>query len=274
MTTVISRNCDLKDLSPMLSKWLKPVKEVRYAPANDEEPSLFDKEDRTSINGKRLEEYSRLLWQCICICMFFYGAIVQWYMSSSTCSIKECLRQTALWSPILDSVEYELYNFSSSDLYNGPPTPERERNWKALEAMPPVFIPKASITLLNRSTESKLLKSGDNNKNGYIGTIEVFHHLHCLNSVRQYVWQDQYPKDLRPSFLEHNESRAHVSHCISTLRQALMCNADLTPYLWYEGEDGGPAKEDFGAAHQCKRFDSIVSATLRHGTRFPDGTFG
>lgn len=109
---------------------------------------------------------------------------------------------------------------------------------------------------------------------GYIAGVEVFHHLHCLNVVRQFAWRDQYPEDLVPTLLKYNTpavARAHIDHCISTLHQALTCNADVTPYLWYKyaGEEGGPAKEDFQATHKCKRFDRIVDWVRENGVDVP-----
>lgn len=100
---------------------------------------------------------------------------------------------------------------------------------------------------------------------GFIGEIEVFHHLHCLNFVRQFVWQDFYPANQVPSLLKNNGdeqmevNRLHVSHCIEVLRQALTCNADLTPYLMYKTPNGAsPVTEDFNANHKCKKFDRIM----------------
>lgn len=48
-----------------------------------------------------------------------------------------------------------------------------------------------------------------------------------------------------------------------------MCNADLTPYLWFNGEGGRPAKEDFGASHKCKSFDSVLEGLRRNAVEIP-----
>jgi hypothetical protein len=52
-----------------------------------------------------------------------------------------------------------------------------------------------------------------------------------------------------------------------------MCNADLTPYLWYEGRDGGVAKEDFQAAHKCKTWESVVEGVMKHKVKIPKSAF-
>ncbi|KAM0800908.1 hypothetical protein BDR22DRAFT_805330, partial [Usnea florida] len=108
----------------------------------------------------------------------------------------------------------------------------------------------------------------------YIAGVEVFHHLHCLNVVRQFASRDMYPESLVPTLFMYNSpavARAHVNHCIEALRAALTCNADLMPYLWYKypEEGDGPAKEDFQATHKCKRFDRIADWLRENGVKVP-----
>lgn len=50
-----------------------------------------------------------------------------------------------------------------------------------------------------------------------------------------------------------------------------MCNADLTPYLWYEGENGTVAKEDFQAAHKCKIWESVIESVMDNSVEIPRG---
>lgn len=140
--------------------------------------------------------------------------------------------------------------------------------------MPTVLIPPEQISSLNRSIEQGFVEAEPPAQPGYIAGVEVFHHLHCLNVVRQFASRDRYPDGLVPTLLKFNSpavARAHVDHCIEALRAALMCNADLTPYLWYKypDEGDGPAKEDFQATHKCKRFDRIVDWMRENGVNVP-----
>lgn len=140
--------------------------------------------------------------------------------------------------------------------------------------MPVVLVLPERISSLNRSIEQGFVEAEPPAMHGYITGVEVFHHLHCLNVMRQFAWRDQYPEDLVPTLLKYSTptvARAHVDHCISTLHQALTCNADVTPYLWYkyEGDGVGPAKEDFQATHKCSRFDRIVDWVLENGVHVP-----
>lgn len=80
--------------------------------------------------------------------------------------------------------------------------------------------------------------------------------------IRQYTWllASKYaPQDIPPSL---NSSavgnRMHVDHCIETVRLALMCAADVTPYL-IEVDEGAPlgGRADFGAVHKCRDWGKI-----------------
>ena len=148
------------------------------------------------------------------------------------------------------------------------------KSLKHEKIVPAVLIPPERISSLNRSIEQGFVEAEQPAPHGYIAGVEVFHHLHCLNVVRQFAWRDQYPEHLVPTLLKYNTptvARGHVDHCIETLREALTCNADVTPYLWYKnvGEGNGPAKEDFQATHKCKRFDRIVDYVKEIGVDVP-----
>jgi hypothetical protein len=142
--------------------------------------------------------------------------------------------------------------------------------------VPSVVIPPERLPFLNRSVEQGFVPVYPNSTHGYIAGVEVFHHLHCLNVLRQYAWHDSYPEELLPSLFKYNSPlavRAHVDHCIETLRLALMCNADVTPYLLYEqkAEPGldVPAREDFEAFHKCKKFDRLLDWVKINGVVVP-----
>ncbi|KAJ4397177.1 hypothetical protein N0V93_001401 [Gnomoniopsis smithogilvyi] len=147
-----------------------------------------------------------------------------------------------------------------------------EAKWKN---MIEVLIPPDKVPLLNRSIEQGFV-TASLPSDGYIAGVEVFHHLHCLNVLRQYIWRDSYPEGLVPSLLKFNSPAValeHTDHCIETLRQALMCSADVTPYLLYETEPAPgsdvPAREDFQAFHKCRKFDVLLDWVKENGVVVP-----
>jgi hypothetical protein len=96
---------------------------------------------------------------------------------------------------------------------------------------------------------------------GEIYDISVFHQLHCLNHVRTFLFtlkagmdygtiNETYDNMLKPQ-------EDHVYHCFDYIRQALMCNADLT-VEWPRTEESGErvAVDGWGVTHQCKNWVS------------------
>ncbi|KAJ5279203.1 hypothetical protein N7478_004575 [Penicillium angulare] len=54
----------------------------------------------------------------------------------------------------------------------------------------------------------------------------------------------------------------HVEHCLDYVRQAIMCNSDLTPVplTWYESaQTFGP---DFRTTHTCRDFEGLLQWSL------------
>ncbi|KIY03958.1 uncharacterized protein Z520_00650 [Fonsecaea multimorphosa CBS 102226] len=86
----------------------------------------------------------------------------------------------------------------------------------------------------------------------------VFHQLHCLNGIRQAYWftHDAMVTGRRLSDAEFPDmiSSRHISHCIDLLRQALMCQPDLTVEV--KDERGGVT--GFGTVHQCKDWQQLM----------------
>jgi len=96
---------------------------------------------------------------------------------------------------------------------------------------------------------------------GYMGTLEMFHQLHCVNMLRM---------NLRPSryhtILEWNTTEAiftkHLDHCIDILRQVVMCSAD-TSLLTFHWVEGNPFPyPDFSTWHRCRSPDAVLAWAL------------
>lgn len=100
---------------------------------------------------------------------------------------------------------------------------------------------------------------------GEIYDISVFHQLHCLNHVRTFLFTLKAGVEYNTStetyetLLKSQED--HVYHCFDYIRQALMCNADLTVEWPREEEDGRRiAVDGWGVAHQCKNWVSLTKS--------------
>lgn len=59
--------------------------------------------------------------------------------------------------------------------------------------------------------------------------IDVFHQLHCLNTLRMIAYPDYYEPGEKCN--EHPEMwYVHVNHCVDILMQNIMCNANVDLY--------------------------------------------
>jgi len=58
---------------------------------------------------------------------------------------------------------------------------------------------------------------------------------HSQDMVRKAIWPDRYPQHGRFQNLTGVAGTPlfdHTDHCLNSLRESLMCNADTTPFIW------------------------------------------
>ncbi|KAK5994534.1 hypothetical protein PT974_05012 [Cladobotryum mycophilum] len=95
----------------------------------------------------------------------------------------------------------------------------------------------------------------------YAGRLEVFHQIHCLDSLRRDAYFEHYYGDIYPGgFNQTTEMhRLHLSHCIEYLLHGILCQAttDVYTHIWTDGVEY--PFPDFSAQHKCRDFDAIKS---------------
>ncbi|TQV92590.1 tat pathway signal sequence [Cordyceps javanica] len=174
-----------------------------------------------------------------------------------------------LWTapifPSLDFWEGDFQNdFARESIYRGPPTREREQAWDELWHHQGVGVSEEGLIALKK-TQGKYLQTNRSTaaNREYYALVEMFHQLHCLNIVRQATWpMDMYDKswgeELQPMNVTDSQGRAHVDHCVETLRLSLMCFGDVTPMLLLT-EDGtlNTSTADFNVHHKCRNYEQI-----------------
>jgi hypothetical protein len=50
---------------------------------------------------------------------------------------------------------------------------------------------------------------------------------------------------------------SHISHCIDSIRQSLMCSSDISLIVWRWNETAQRMKVHGDIAHSCRNFDAI-----------------
>ncbi|PVH78108.1 hypothetical protein DL98DRAFT_590632 [Cadophora sp. DSE1049] len=135
----------------------------------------------------------------------------------------------------------------TSNIFNAEPSPKVDEAWSSLFQYANIRITKEEVQRLGRPSVALSDGSGD-----YFGTLDVYHQLHCLKYIRQYVHQDYY--SVRDTNVPVKD---HVNHCIEMLRQVVMCKADTT-LMTYEWLPDFPGPwPNFGIQHECVNWEKI-----------------
>ncbi|KAL4250373.1 ustYa family protein [Pleurotus pulmonarius] len=132
--------------------------------------------------------------------------------------------------------------------FQSPPSPELDERWEDLYHFGISRIPKAQAVKLPNATAAI---PGD--ESHYIAELDVFHQLHCLNIVRKTIYSEHYT-DMHISLANNEE---HVSHCIESLRQSVMCASDISVIVWQWDQEARKSRVRLDAVHQCRDFDRI-----------------
>ncbi|KAI0913248.1 hypothetical protein F4823DRAFT_631597 [Ustulina deusta] len=203
---------------------------------------------------------SNLLTAALCIAYFTYG--------------NHLLRWTSSYSPILDQLYIPttlrdlhiplIPNATEPrDIYRLPPSPAVDEAWDRITRANLISITEDEIRKLGKdpsltipSPESWWSEAWGK---GYMGQIDVFHQIHCLNMLRQglitnynYYWGKKY--GLTPPI----QFGMHLNHCLGTILENLMCHADvdIVTFNWRESQD--EPFPDFEIKKQCRDFEAIV----------------
>lgn len=66
--------------------------------------------------------------------------------------------------------------------------------------------------------------------------------------------------DLEKMLLEPDHNR----HCLDVIRQSLMCNADISTYVWQWDPKDSVVRPTGNVVHTCKDYDRIVEWAKAH----------
>ncbi|KAJ1337543.1 oxidase UstYa family protein [Microdochium nivale] len=121
--------------------------------------------------------------------------------------------------------------------------------------------------------ERPLHRVPDEHGGGYLAMLEVFHLLHCLNTLRMGLFYnyDKYYKKMDEGVHDEN-IYTHFDHCIDMLRLQLTCTADVTPALFYDALDNPCAATASRTGPRSTR--AATSTPSWTGTRTAPGRSG
>lgn len=72
----------------------------------------------------------------------------------------------------------------------------------------------------------------------HVGAFDVYHQIHCLNSLRQNAYRGYYHLKTRNHTIL-GLPEIHINHCVDILLQALQCsgNVNFMTYHWVAGQE-------------------------------------
>lgn len=189
---------------------------------------------------------------------------------------QHCARRVSAFSPAVEAVEYLDVRFNGTlhkpSVSKGEPSPELDAAWNSIIFnMKPLQISSETLAKLGKDKRPSLTRLPGEYGGEYLVSMEITHHLHCLNMLRKYLDYDYYKATDVAMQADPVSYRMHLDHCVDILRQQLLCNADtgFITYDWVKGKD--IPFPDFNTWHKCKNIDKIVAWNHQHEVRIPYG---
>ncbi|KAL9071438.1 MAG: hypothetical protein Q9157_005471 [Trypethelium eluteriae] len=170
-----------------------------------------------------------------------------------------------VYSPAQDILAYKVVTFSNAmqddrSKYQGLPTDEVDEAWEGLYS-------KEIITKIEEEQAKKLPDTtlGLHDEPGqYVVGLEVFHQLQCLDRIRKAFYPGRYSAHSNTTNEERAFEEEDLSQCFESIRQTLMCNADVSTMHWEWDEEQQRAKPKPTNVHTCRDFEAIQQWALNH----------
>lgn len=171
---------------------------------------------------------------------------------------------------VTTQIDAHLLAAPSIGIFSKEPTPEVDEAWNRLTPNPwTIAISREDVEKLGRdpSRAAKWPESMGMGPEAYVARVDVFHQIHCLNSLRREIYFDHYYGNTWPDGRASSTKthKLHVAHCINLLLQNIMCtaNVDVYTFMW---TDAAPMPiADSSVYHQCRDFDAIYEWTRENG---------
>ncbi|EQL03600.1 hypothetical protein OCS_00680 [Ophiocordyceps sinensis CO18] len=193
--------------------------------------------------------------------------------SSSANGIHGDNKADAAQAPAETAISHKLIVFrnginSDKTQYQGRPNEENNRLWKDLYSHERTRISYDEALKLPNKTSPEAPYKGS----GYLIVLNVFHNLHCLDSIRRAFHHLIDPRwTAQDNPYTHTEGGidemlqavgkdlgiTHVDHCIDALRQHQMCAADVTPNVFQFSPGDFGIRAMANVVHECRDFDKV-----------------
>jgi len=143
------------------------------------------------------------------------------------------------YSPATAAISYVTQRKHATDgpeAFAGPPSNSSFHAWASLIKPGLIRVSHEEMVLGEEDPESSTEVVGG----GYMGSLGVYHELHCLRRMKLFLYRDYYYPGLQGSELDYEVN--HLDHCMEAIRVSLMCagNDALYTFQWVKGETRKP----------------------------------
>ncbi|KAI5456529.1 hypothetical protein BGZ63DRAFT_395695 [Mariannaea sp. PMI_226] len=194
------------------------------------------------------------------------GGLGAWLSHGHLDLDRKCAAHTTQWSPVLKDVaiKYAIQSFDGrfmdENVFRKNASKEVDAAWESLG----VDYRAGVISYedgLKSGLDDSFVQRNEKYGGGFIVNVEGMHHLHCLNLLRKSLYFNYpYYKKLGAHAFKNDDRilQLHVTHCLDTIRQVLMCNVDtgVLGQVWAD-PDEPTAFPDFNTRHMCKNYDDV-----------------
>ncbi|KAF9219965.1 hypothetical protein BS17DRAFT_810874 [Gyrodon lividus] len=157
---------------------------------------------------------------------------------------------------------------------SGVPGPEIDAAWRRITTdVKPMRITEGQLQKMGMVTTPSTVRFPEEEGGGYLSSLEVTHHLQCLDMLRKATYREHY-ESFDPLFQGDKDALMnHLDMCVDIIRQAMMCYPDLVMVSYYWVHAQPFPFGDSNTIHRCKNFEKILEwATEQTGETITSGT--
>ncbi|OAA74187.1 hypothetical protein ISF_01088 [Cordyceps fumosorosea ARSEF 2679] len=217
--------------------------------------------DEEEIRNVRSRKYSQKRWWIgfftihLFILAFYAGTVIN--MQAELSKLRKHGLQL-IQSPASGAMQWAEHTFVENSFSHGPfsgyPREEIDKNWHDLINYENIIIEPEIIRKLGRED----IAVADPEGRGYLGTLNVYHQLHCIKRLWQYSYPEVYRQNQTPA--EAEADRLHKEHCFDFLRQSVMCLADIG-IITYQWTNDRMVPIANSTTHQCANWEKLDAWT-------------
>jgi hypothetical protein len=194
------------------------------------------------------------------IILFSFYIVSLYFVATHHKPYKFTRKEGLPFSPAIEALEYEEATFVFEEkvkvddqlrgAFAGKPSASIDKAWHDLLDPENIRIEPEVVEHYGRLDTAIQIPDGS----GYMAVLNVYHELHCIKRIHQYMYKEHYFPDLDEELIELN--RKHNEHCIDYLRQAAMCHGDIG-LMTFEWAPDSRVPVARATTHQCAKWDNI-----------------